>query len=362
METFLTTLSNFLTFLQQHFFPSFIFVTLNEFILFPALSRALSRRGMISASLPSDLLTKLGLAFIIAVVLGYALENFNIPLAELFQGEPLREHRYGKWLTKRQRSRRDSLVQKINNLYDLKGKIEEQVDRLMEEREDYETGAPEREELHKQHQQLELQLKREVDPLIRYYEKRRREEFPVGEGLMPTRLGNIMAASYDYASQRYGIDAITLWPRMLPLLTQKGYDIIVKQERIKMDFFLDLCVLSIIFSFECLLIVPIGTNLWFLLGAFLSFTAAYCFYLLASAGAINLGRTIRSAFDLYRYHLLSDLYGLLPTNWEEEMELWEQLSQFFREGGIEEMSKLLHYSRIQGDVKRKEGPSAEGGA
>jgi hypothetical protein len=344
MEAFLTTLSNFLTFLQQHFFPSFVFVILNEFIILPALSRALSQRGLMSISLPSDLLTGLGLAFIVAVALGYALESFNLPLIELFQGHPLRERLCGKWLTKRQRDRRSRLIQKLHSL---EKQLEEQVVRLKEQASSYEIGSPEREKLYEQRRQLE----EELVPAIEYCRKQLREKFPVSLELMPTRLGNIMAASYDHAFQRYRIDAVTLWPRMLPLLEQRGYDTIVKREKAKVDFFLDSCMLSAFFSIECVLIPLSGTSPWFLVvGALLSPATAYCFYQLAAAGAINWGRTVRAAFDLYRYNLLSDLYGPPPTDFEEERALWAQLSQFIREGETG-TSTALDYPRIRKVVK-----------
>lgn len=39
--------------------------------------------------------------------------------------------------------------------------------------------------------------------------------------LLPTRFGNAMLASEDYAYDRYGLDTIAIWPRIHPLLSEQ---------------------------------------------------------------------------------------------------------------------------------------------
>ena len=56
-------------------------------------------------------------------------------------------------------------------------------------------------------------------------------EYPAEpDRVLPTRLGNTMVAFEDYPRTRYGIDAIALWSRLVPLLGQNEYLDFVNRE------------------------------------------------------------------------------------------------------------------------------------
>lgn len=45
-----------------------------------------------------------------------------------------------------------------------------------------------------------------------------RDRFPAEERLLPTSLGNVLRSAEDRMGRRYGIDSVTIWPRLFPLL------------------------------------------------------------------------------------------------------------------------------------------------
>jgi hypothetical protein len=44
--------------------------------------------------------------------------------------------------------------------------------------------------------------------------------FPSPERLMPTALGNVLRAAEDRPQRAYGLDGVTIWPRLFPLLPE----------------------------------------------------------------------------------------------------------------------------------------------
>lgn len=352
----LATLSDVVGFLAQSFklaavFPAFIFTFLNEVLILPHLPQ----RGLVAELAALDFSGKVVVAVAFALLLGYTLTIVNIPLIRLFEGYPFRDTWYGKQLTKLQQARLQMLRMQIAGL-------EEEIAHLKKEAARYEIEDPRRDALYQRRKALEEKLKAER-PL---YEQQIRDYFPTVTAFLPMTLGNTIAAFEEYPWIRYGIDAVILWPRLLPTLTKENYAVYVEREKAGLDFVLNLCFLLLLFDLEMVytgLIFSQNYVDWLIAAGFIAFLAFVC-YKTAVVGAYGWGTTVRVAFDLYRYHLLKALYGHPPENFADETGRWTQISQFLREGGVgeEDMSKLLHYSRIQGDVGGRKTPPTEGGA
>jgi hypothetical protein len=304
---------------------------------------------------------KFVIAAVCSLLLGYALTIVNIPLIRLFEGYPWRTTWLGAFFVRRQEARRKELEGRNPGL-------EEKITRLNERITRYEAGHRRRDHLAEGLAALNEWLRMER----RLRKQEIRDYFPDETPTLPTTLGNTIAAFEDYPWTRYGIDAVVLWPRLLPTLTKENYAAYVEREKAALDFALNTCFLLLVLGVE---IVYVGLLFG---GDFIDWVIAICSVLLfaygvygvAMAAAYNWGTTVRVAFDLYRYHLLRALYGRPPHNFSAERKMWQRISQFVREGvGFEEgelqeqdVDALLLYSRIKRDVKEQQPPSdSEGG-
>ena len=140
-----------------------------------------------------------------------------------------------------------------------------------------------------------------------------------------------MAAFEDYPRTRYGIDAIALWSRLVPLLRQNEYLDFVNQEKRVFDFLLNTCVVIAVLGLETsyialykgvylLWIVPVAL--------LLGFSITWVLYQAMIFAARQWGTTVRAAFDIYRHDLYKHL-GLRPSySFKTEYERWRAISQF----------------------------------
>jgi hypothetical protein len=169
------------------------------------------------------------------------------------------------------------------------------------------------------------QIERELD-----------SQYPMEPALLPTRLGNVIAAFEAYPL-RYGIDTIALWPRLVPVLKDTHYLDFVTQEKSVFDFLLNmwLAVLALGSELTCLFLY---THNVFFLGMNLMVTVGLTivFYQGMIVAARQWGTTVRVAFDLYRHELHRRL-GLRPVEtFDEEYKLWQEVSSFllYRRQGV----------------------------
>jgi hypothetical protein len=64
---------------------------------------------------------------------------------------------------------------------------------------------------------------------------KQRQYYPNKDRLLPTALGNILRAGEDITTDRYGLDAVVVWPRLYPLLP-KELKSILNDLRNQLDF------------------------------------------------------------------------------------------------------------------------------
>ena len=152
--------------------------------------------------------------------------------------------------------------------------------------------------------------------------------------ILPTRLGNVIAAAEEYPEQLFGIDSVTFWPFLVPILEEEKYASFIEKEKALLDFPLNLAVVSLVFGAEAIYFDILLQNWdWVLSPAklLIAVVLAFCFYLLSIQGAISWGYTIRTAFVLYRKHLRQKL-GLIPVqDYYGERVLWKRASRFYRD-------------------------------
>jgi hypothetical protein len=167
---------------------------------------------------------------------------------------------------------------------------------------------------------------------------RKLRSYPPTGAMLPTKLGNLLRAAENRAGSRYGLDAITVWPRLYPLLADK-VTAVLDDLRDQLDIAARFCVvflLATVFSVACLaghgwwLIVAAGT----LAGAALSYRAAL-------GAGVAYGQAMEAAFDLHRFDLLTALHLPLPADLTSEVKANQQLSRFLRQP-YEYMYALTH--------------------
>ncbi|HYE67960.1 MAG TPA: hypothetical protein VEA58_05070 [Anaerovoracaceae bacterium] len=214
----------------------------------------------------------------------------------------------------------------------------------------------------------------ELDPQMLGTFQELEMNFPIKGELLPTRLGNILRASERYPFDRYKIEAITIFPRLVHLFPSE-FNIQLEESNNKFIFLLNSSFLAlsigVLSVFVSILRVPCylfnenlmreglfsfyGQNLctfpqttitnffqagfrnineweYFFLGlVFLVF--GYILYRAATIMARAYANLIRSGYDLYRLELFKNLHIPLTNDFKDEKEIWYNLSHFFNNGG-----------------------------
>jgi hypothetical protein len=151
--------------------------------------------------------------------------------------------------------------------------------------------------------------------------------------MLPTALGNTIAAFERYPQTRYGIDAKAMWPRLVPILQKNNYIELVAQHKAIFDFLLNMMGVMLVCGIEL-------TYLSFYLNrlgdAFISVIVTCCLVKLLYTGAINgamlWGLSVRVAFDLYRGELWKLLRLKPVSNYQQEVERWKEVSRLIALG------------------------------
>jgi len=145
--------------------------------------------------------------------------------------------------------------------------------------------------------------------------------------LMPTMLGNVLRNGEDYAGERYGLDALTVYPRMYPSLSKSISDAMSRQLDV-IAVTAAMCVSSIAAALATAPVVR-RLDLWSLipLGALLLGVLAYRGALRAAGTHATLFAT---AFDLHRFDMLQALHYELPKTVDRELELNRELTTFLQ--------------------------------
>jgi hypothetical protein len=155
------------------------------------------------------------------------------------------------------------------------------------------------------------------------------------EFVRPTALGNAYAVMEEYPFERYGMDSLVFWPRLLAALPKEFREGIGDQKT-TCDFMLNCSVLLTLFALEAAVatVAPTtgGPRLVFLAALVIGALIAYGLYRATVAETVVLGTLIASGFDLYRHELLRQFGIVPPARLADERDLWLRLSAFVRRG------------------------------
>lgn len=242
---------------------------------------------------------------LVTVVISGVLYNLNIPIIRLYEGYPWRDSWLGRRRTARHRGRYESALARRSGMRTL-------LRALGDQHPDYDR----------------------LRGVWRGYSEAANREFPQDSNLiLPTRLGNVIRSFEDYSYRQYGMESITLWPRLIAKI-DKEYAAAVDAAKAGLDFSINMSFLSIILALGLLaagLVYPVplvsGFSFWLWLVEIVGFLAlGHGAYLISLGQAGSWGELVKGTFDLYRWDLLTQLgYQHRPTTMVEERTMWNDI-------------------------------------
>ena len=152
----------------------------------------------------------------------------------------------------------------------------------------------------------------------------RRQHRPILDSeLLPTRVGNIMRAAETRPYHRYGLEAVTVWPRLWLVLPE-----VARQELTTARGSMDTSVAAAIWGLGFVAFTPLA---WWAAPTGIVFaTAAIIWWLPAQAEVF--ADLIESAFDLYRANLYQHLRWPVPSNPADECQTGVELTRYLSRG------------------------------
>jgi hypothetical protein len=256
----------------------------------------------------------------LTLMLSYTFYAFNFPLIRFLEGYKVQDSDIFRGALKRQREQFRDLDVRIRMLRE-----QDQAYRSLFEELDWDALAQEEmiDVRWKEWQEVRLDRAR--------FEHEFDRDFPSQIGMvLPTRLGNTIAAFEDYPRTRYGMDPIVLWGRLVPLLKEKQFLEFVSQEKSVFDFLLNTCIVVAFLGLELFyLCLFLGEFVLAVLVLGLAGLFVWVLYNGMVIAARQWGTTVRVAFDLHRHDLCQHL-GLRPAkSFRKEVERWQAISRFF---------------------------------
>lgn len=305
-------------FLVAAFIPSLAFVTCSMFFFSPILPNSLNE--FLQSENP--LLRGSIVLLLFSIIIGFTLTSLNIFIIKVFEGYILIWRI--PYLRRSEKKKVALLKKKIYFTVNLIKKLEESNNPRFRSRIDH-------------LKTVEYELKAQYQNSFPNYESQ----------ILPTEFGNLLRAAETYAGERYGIDSVPIYPRLVhvvPESFQKKFD----QSQDQLSFLLNCALLSVIFAFFSLvsfglvlidtypnqkidLINNVDNNkfmLIYILGFFFGLLIAKTFQRASLVNVVIYGDLIRSVFDLFRFDLLRQLKIKLPDNSSNEARIWEDLSMF----------------------------------
>lgn len=166
-----------------------------------------------------------------------------------------------------------------------------------------------------------------------------RERYPAGDPLLPTTLGNVLAAGEQLAGAAYGFDAVSAWPRLYPLLPATTRTL-VDDRRNTLDAAV---VTAATMTAAGLAALPLlARSGWWLLLALVPLALAAAAYRGAIEAALGYGQAVDAAFELHRFDLYRALRLPLPSSHADEVTLVRGLCRQWRQGGLDPARHYEH--------------------
>jgi hypothetical protein len=170
---------------------------------------------------------------------------------------------------------------------------------------------------------------------------RKATEYPSKMSLiLPSSFGNTVRAYEDYSRVIYGFESINGWARLQGLMS-KDFREVLGNDRARVDLWLNLCVLPVLFALEVAVVARIKEpSLAWLIVPLLIF--AWLAYARARSSVQQFGEQVKAAFDIYLPALAAKLGYMLSSDTAKNRQFWKAFSQVmvYRDAGAsDEMMK-----------------------
>jgi hypothetical protein len=153
--------------------------------------------------------------------------------------------------------------------------------------------------------------------------------FPHEESkLLPTRIGNALRAFEQHSNARWGLDGITIWPRIEALLSSEERETHVNAQ---IDFYVFMNGALVAYLVGVALVYDKAFNVshpasqWPLYA--LPFVIGYIVYRAALPPAVNWGDAVRTSIDLHRLDLYEKLGVRAPSSFSDEREMAKHINK-----------------------------------
>jgi hypothetical protein len=336
-------------FLVATFVPSLAFVTSIMFFFDPVFPAGLKARigGTFNPIGQSGLI-----ALVVTIILAYTLTSLNVFFLKLFEGYILfwrfpvfRKLELKKYSTYR---RKMILIERRMKYYEKhKGKVGNKILKNLQDE--------------------------EINLLTEFQDR-----FPGQKNeVLPFRFGNVLKAAEYYPMDRYRIDAVPLWTRLISVIPQ-SYDEKIDQTHNQLSFLVNCSVLSIMFAFASVVValyesvlaiqaqlgvaylfyfmkldlsasIYLQRTIIYLILGILACGMAIIFHRASLISVGEFGDMIRSTYDLFRFDLLKQLHFPLPINPDDELNTWTRVSRFMNIGHMKEMKYPVPPTPFQHD-------------
>ncbi|MBN2006286.1 MAG: hypothetical protein JXA21_23230 [Anaerolineae bacterium] len=276
----------------QNSFPALVLVLINTLVVFPRLWPD------VNWGVDNETLTVT--TIYVAIILSYTLYAFNIPLIRLVEGYWLNDRPWLKAFKEYLRERQIAEYKKLFTAIATDGEGRDAA------------------------QELGIRFPSKIDDV------------------MATSLGNAIAAFEDYPYTRYGMDAIALWPRLVPILKKEDYLEFVTEQKSHFDFMLNMTIVLLVCGIELMYLIWYQSNFITLVFAMLFIPSViWIFYLGTINSAIEWGTSVKVAFDLHRWGLWEALHLKPVSRYKQEFNRWKKVSEFILDG-----SDSLNYNEV----------------
>lgn len=184
--------------------------------------------------------------------------------------------------------------------------------------------------------------------------------YPSREMLTPTRLGNTLRASEQRISQRYGMDLLVVYPRLLALLGSKkrrrvetAEAALGMWERLSVGFLLLTLITPVLLSSPRVQVAVVPV--WVLVVS-LPLLALVCWgcYVESIRGAVRFGSEVEVIFDLHRVDLLRAMHLPVPNNLEDQRRIFSVLSGMLQGNSLHDIEFVYESGGRLAEEERRE--------